>query len=229
MFTFPVTLYASAFATVTNTTNVDASAGSVANNYTFTAAALGTPHGLNSLVVVVADIYSNGTNPVIQSISIDGTNGTLLQAGTTTNSLTFDAGTAIASRATSNTSGDIIVRANNGSVRSRISVFRLNYLVSSTANDSQKAGAAGAGAISVNLSVPNAGIVIAGGATINPADATVPVLSGITQAANGVLGINLYKWAYGFVQNQPVNASRTVTVTPNVGALGSSMVAASWH
>ncbi len=228
MFTFPITLYSSAFATVTNTTNVDASAGSVANNYTFTAAALGTPLGVNSLVVVVADIYSNGTTPTITSISIDGTNGTLLQSALAHTAL-LDVGVAIASRATSNTTGDIIVRGAAGSVRSRISVFRLNYLVSATANDSQQASNVTPANASVNLSVPNAGIIIAGGATINPSDATVPSITGITQAANGVLALNLYKWAYADVQNQPVNASQTVTATLNTGALGVAMVAASWH
>ncbi len=229
MFTFPITLYASAFGTVTNTTNVDSAGGPTANNYTFTAAALGTPHGTNSLVVVVADIYSNGTTPTITSISIDGTNGALLQAALATNSSTFDVGVAIASRATSNTTGDIIVRAANGSVRSRISVFRLNYLVSATANDSQKASNITPANASVNLSVPQAGIVIAAGGTINPSDATVPTLTGITQAANGTLALQLYKWTFGAVQNQPVNASLSITSVLNTGGLGNALVAASWH
>jgi hypothetical protein len=219
-------------ATVTNTVNVDGTGPSTnispgVNTYTVASAALGTPID-NSIVAVLADIYSNGTNPVIQSISIDGTNGTLLQSGTTSNGSTFDVGTAIVWRATSSTSGNIVVSADNGFVRARIQVFRLNKLVSAAASDSKKTGSTGAGAISVNLSVPRAGIIIAGGATLNPSDASVPTLSGITQAGNGVLALNLYKYCYGYVQAQSLNASRAITVTPNASALGSSMVAASW-
>ncbi len=236
MLTFPITLFSGVPATVTNTANVDASAGSVhvspgVDTYTFNGVALGTALG-TSLVVVLADIWSNGTNPAINAISIDGSAGTLLQSAMATNSSTFDAGIAIASRATSNTSGTIVLTSANGSIRSRISVFRLNSLISATANDSQKASNITPANASVNLNVPADGIVVAGGATLNPPDATAPTLTGITQAANGNLGgaTNLYKWVYGDVQGQGANASLTITSVLNAGAVaGNAIVAASWH
>ena len=77
--------------------------------------------------------------PLINAITVGGSGATILQAALATNSSTIDAGCAIAVISTASTSGTIVLSANNGSVRSRISVFRINRMLSTTAFDSQKA------------------------------------------------------------------------------------------
>lgn len=228
MLTFPITLFGSGLAaTRTHTYSADSAAGPTANNYTFTGASLGTASN-TSLVVVVAYMWSNGTSPAISSISIDGANGALIQSLLTTDAVTYDMSIAIASRATSNTSGDIITRANNGSVRGRIDVWRINDLQSATAFDSAKQGAISANA-SISLNIPSAGVTIAAAGTLNPGDATVPTMTGLTQDANGVLAINLYKWVYGSDQNMSAQTGLSITSVKNTGALPNSLVGASWQ
>jgi hypothetical protein len=216
-------------ATRENTDNVNVNAGSVANNHTINSVALGTAVG-TSLVVVVAHVWSNGTSPTIQSISIDGTNGTLHQQRLATNSLTFDASIGIASRATSNTSGTIIVRCNNGSTQARISVFRLNKLKSATVFDSDGAQNTTPADASVNLDIPARGVIIAGGSVIGANNATVPSLTGITEDGSGVMSSNnTRKWVYGSNQKQPAATGRTITSVLPVGGGANAMVAASWQ
>jgi hypothetical protein len=218
-----------AAATRENTDTEEILTGSVANNYTFNSIALGTAIG-TSLVVVVAHVNSNGTSPQISSISIDGTDGTLHQQRLATNSLTFDASSGIASRATSNTSGTIIVRCNNGSLRCRIEVFRLNKLRSATVFDSDGAQNVTPANATINLDIPGGGIVIAGATVVGANNATVPSLTGVTEDGSGVFsGANLYKWVYGSDQSQPAATGSAITSVLPVGGLANALVAASWH
>lgn len=203
-------------------------AGSVANNYTFSGVSLGTAIG-TSLVVVVAYMWSSGTQPTIGSISIDGTNGTLHQAKLATNTLSFDASIAIASRATSNTSGTIITRANNGSIFGRIDVWRINRLLSATPTDSDGAQNVTPANASINLDITAPGVTIAAGATLNPNDATAPTLTGLTQDANGTHTTNSYKWVYGSNEKMSTESGRAITSVLNASGLANAMVAATWH
>ncbi len=228
MLTFPVTLFAGAAASVTNTYNVDATGPSSADAYTFTGATLGTAIGTNSLVVVLAHIWSNGTNPVINAITVGGVGATILQAATASIAASLDAGCAIATISTASTSGTVVVSANNGSIRSRISVFRINRMLSTAAFDSKKASNVTPANASVSLNVAPNGVIIAGGSTQNPPDATVPSLTGITQAGSGTI-LSQYKWVYGDVDNQAQQTGRTVTSVLNTGGQANAIVAASWH
>lgn len=229
MLTFPITLFSGAGATRELVDTDENLTGSVANNYTFNSISLGTAIG-TSLVVVLAHVNSNGTSPQISSISIDGTDGALLQQQLATNSLTFDASTGIASRATTNTTGDIIVRCNNGSLRCRIEVFRVNKLTSATAFDSDGAQNVTPANASINLDIPARGVIIGGAAVVGANNATVPTLTGITEDGSGVFsGANLYKWVFGSNQSQSAETGRTITSVLPVGGLANALVAASWQ
>jgi len=179
---------------------------------------------------VLAHVWGSGTSPTIQSISIDGTNGTLHQQRLATNSLTFDASIGIASRATSNTSGTIIVRCNNGSTQARISVFRINKLRSATVFDSDGAQNVTPANASVNLDIPAAGVIIAGASVIGAANATTPSLTGVEQDGAGVMSSNNNrKWVYGSNQKQAAATGRAITSVLPVGGLANALVAASWQ
>ncbi len=211
-------------ALVTLVGSTDSSSSSVANAHTFTSQGLGAADG-TSLVVVLAHVWSNGTQPTITSISIDGTNGTLHQTHLSTNSLTADVSVGLASRATSNTTGTIVVTCNNGSTGARITIYRITRLVSATINQSGNA------ANSFAISRPKRSAVIFGGATISPNDTSVPTITaGLTQNANGFLSaIHLYKWANSHASNQAASASVTYTMTNNAGAVFGSVVGGVWQ
>ncbi len=179
-------------------------------------------------MVVLAHIWSNGTNPVINAITVGGSGATILQAATASIAASLDAGCAIAVISTASTSGTVVVSANNGSIRSRISVFRINKMLSTTAFDSQKASNVTPANASVSLNVPSNGVIIAGGSTQNPVDATAPTLTGITQAGNGTI-LSQYKWVYGDVDNQAQQTGRTIMSVLNTGGQANAIVAASWH
>jgi hypothetical protein len=78
------------------------------------------------------------------------------------------------------------------------------------------------------LDVPGNGVIIAGGSTQNPPDATVPSLTGITQAGSGTI-LTQYKWVYGDVDHQAAQTGRTITSVLNTGGQINAIVAASWQ
>jgi hypothetical protein len=97
-------------------------------NYTFSSASLGTPQG-NSQVFVCVYIWSTGNQVLINSVSIDGTNGTIhVQSMGYYGVGSRTARVGIAARATSNTSGDIVVNASASSLGCAIAVYRVNNL-----------------------------------------------------------------------------------------------------
>ncbi len=216
-------------ATRLHTYSVDSIVGSSSNAYTFTGASFGTADG-TSLVVCIAYMWSNGTQPTINAMTIDGTGATIHQAKLASNASSFDSSIAIGSRATSSTSGTIGISANNGSVRARIDVWRLNKLTSGTVFNSNGSSNITPANAATTLNVPAAGIIIAGGATMSPTgDGSVPSITGVTQDANGVHGsINLYRWVYGSSEKMAAETGRTITSVLNATGISNAMVAASW-
>jgi len=153
-------------------------------NYTFTGAALGTPQGV-SQVFVYAYIWSTGNQVLINSVSIDGTNGTIhVQSMGYYGTGSRTARVGIASRATSNTSGDIVVNGSASSLGCAIAVYRVNNLKGGGGIDDFAAANSGSNAApsspissSLDTTVQNSILMLAG----TLVDAAPSSVSGATQ------------------------------------------------
>jgi len=227
MFTFPVTLFAGSTATRTNTATATASSGG-ATTLSAGSVALGTATGTSLVVVAIAVAAGAGiAGTSISSVSIDGTNGTLnanvvFGADTTTKVLAV-----VASRATSNTTGTISVTASQNITNAWFSIYRVNNLTSSTADNSQTNSGDNLGSVSVTNTITGAGVLIAAattlGATANDASFSAGVTTDFAASASNRHG------ADGSAQDQ--TGSVTVTAIPPSGIATTRMciAAANWH
>jgi hypothetical protein len=194
-------------------------AGSVSGtNFTFSSVALGTAVG-TSLVVVIAYVISTGNSVTISSVSIDGTNGTIhVQAQDIDGGFVRTSRIGIASRATSNTSGTIVVNNSASNQGAAISVYRLTKLTSATPDD-----------VSGLINVSAHGLVLAGGCSTEAGPTSA---LGVTQNGSttpfGASSIGR-AWS-GSAQN--LNAETNRAVGPGYagsGAITAVTAAASWH
>jgi len=203
--------------------SADSIGGAPPNNKTWSGVQYGTPRG-NSLLLIAAYTWSTGTQPTIGAITIDGNAATVHQSALATNSLSFDAACAFATGATGASSGTIVVNHNNGWSNTRIDVWRLQFLSSTTIFNSNKSTTIDGSACSLGLNVPPKGIAFAAFTTRNGSG--TPAITGVTQIASGALG-GVSFWAYGHDRLQPPATSRTITADDGA-ASGQALVAGSW-
>ncbi len=190
-----------------------------ATTYTFSARALGTPVS-TSLVVVVAHVHGGGINgEALSSISIDGTVGTLHQNARGFTLAGSSGICGIASRATSNTTGAVVVSCTQQMISARIAIYRLNGLFSATPNHSNKAESSSASSLNTTIDVLASGLIIAG---FSSSWNTTPNISGITQDGHGSSSAS----AWGSDQSQSAATGRTITGTGgSAGNCGLAVVA----
>lgn len=225
MFTIPVTLFSGSSATRTLTfTTTSSSAGTT--SFTTGSQSLGTPSGTSLVAVVVVVAAGAGiAGTQIDTVSIDGTNGTIhanvvFGADTTTKVMT-----AIASRATSNTSGTVTVNLSKNSTRAWIAIYRLNDLVSTTPDDNGVNSGNGLTSISDTASVTGLGIILAGALSSAVSASLGSFSAGV--AADYQDTANNLQAVIGSAQN--VGAG-SVTVTASFPASGRECIATTnWH
>jgi len=228
MFTFPVTFFSGATATRSvEGTFTSSSAGTT--TFTSGSIALGTAVGTSLVAVAVATAAGAGiAGTALSTVSIDGTNGTIHSNVTFGADTTLKVMAAVASRATSNTSGVISVTYAQNVTNVWIQVYRLINLTSTTPDDHQTNSGDTLSSVSVTNSVTGVGIILAAattsGTTANNASFSAGVTTDLAASASNRHG------ADGSDQN--VGAGNvTVTAIPPSGIATARMciATANWH
>lgn len=217
---------AAGYPTRTNTDNKSSS--STTTNFSFASTAAGSPSG-TSIVVVVASVFNLGTNgSAINSITIDGSAGTIVENASQLNVGSTWSACAIAYRATSNTSMTIAVATAQNGFRCFISVYRLNDLNAAAPVDHDKATGVTPSSLSFStIDVTGQGIVIAGTAAyvVNAANATI---SGVGTDRT-VTDTTVYHSVAGSSDNVNTASNSTVSATYPAASAGAALAAVSWH
>ncbi len=231
MFTFPITLFGGT-ATATRVFEGVTAGTASGTNFTFSSVTFGAAEG-TSLVVVVAYVWSTGNDVAIQGTStIDGSAGTIhVQAQGKDPVGTRTATTGILSRATTNTSGTIVINCSASNQGAAIAVYRLNNLTSATPDATASAISAVSGTatspISTTINITANGLLLL---AANVVDAAPSSVTGATQDGSTTTyptSTNIGRAWAGSEQQMVSESNRPVSATN--GAHTASLVAATWH
>jgi hypothetical protein len=192
--------------------------GTTATTFTFNSVACGAAAG-TSLVVVDAHGWNTGTaGTTLNTVSIDGSNGTIHVNHVGNNVGGSCAICAIASRATTNTSITISVTFSQPMIGCEIDVYRLQNLVSATptATAGADTGSSTGTSLSTTINIPGAGILIEGVSTYQNA----PTVSGSTVDHTDSVNTQGKSWGgSNDNMNQETNRTLSATFSTAVGAL----------
>lgn len=226
MLSFPVTLFSGVPATRTLTfTGSGSSAGTT--SFATGSEALGTPSGTSLVAVVVVCAAGAGlAGTQISTVSIDGTNGTIHANVVFGADTTMKVMCAIASRATSNTTGVITITLSQNATNAWVGIYRLNNLISATPDDAGTNSGDALSSISDTASVVGGNGIILAGALSSAISASLGSFSAGVMADYQNTGGNLQA-VIGSAQN--VGAG-SVTVTAAFPAAGRECIATTnWH
>lgn len=228
MFTFPTTFFAGATATRSVEGTFSSSSGGT-TSFTSGSIALGTASGTSLVAVAVATAAGAGiAGTALSTVSIDGTNGTIHSNVVFGADTTVKVMGAIASRATSSTSGVISVTYSQNVTNVWIQVYRLNNLTSTTPDDTDTNSGDGLSSVSVTASITGIGVILAAatttGTTANDASFSAGVATDFAASASNRHG------ADGSQQNVS-SGNVTVTAIPPSGIATARMciATANWH
>lgn len=200
-------------------------------NFTFSSVPFGTAEG-NSLVAVLACVWSTGNDVVLSTVPIGGTNGTIhIQAQGKDPVGTRTATCGIISRATASTSGQIDLNCSASNQGAAIAVYRLNNLISSTPDATASAISAASGApsspLSTTINITGPSVLLQ---LICETDAAPSSIVGTTQDGSTTTfptSTNIGRLWTGSEQALPAEIARVLSAIN--GANTASMVACAWH